>query len=187
MLRAATGRPYTGPGAAASQAGPTVLPYRAMQIRPATTDDLDAVIGLVRMLAEFEKLPGPDEAAAARFKADFARTPPAYELLVAEDDTGALCAYALYFMTYSTFLARPSLYLEDLFVRPEARGRGVGARLLRRLAQVALSRGAGRFEWTVLDWNVRAQAFYRGLGARILPEWHLCRVDGEALTKLAEG
>src|SRR5689334_8995755 len=155
-------------------------------IRPATAADLDAVIELIRGLADFEKLPGPDAAAAARFKADFTHQPPRFELQVAQDGQ-TVVAYALYFMTYSTFLARPSLYLEDLYVRPESRGHGVGERLLRTLARVANERGCGRFEWTVLDWNVRAQSFYRSLGATILPEWHVCRVDGDALAKLSAG
>src|SRR5262245_3393265 len=120
-------------------------------IRPGTSADLDPVIELIRGLADYEKLPGPDAAAALRFKADFAHQPPRFELQVAEQD-GVVIAYSLYFMTYSTFLARPSLYLEDLYVRPESRGHGIGERLLRALAQVAAERGCGRFEWTVLDW-----------------------------------
>ena len=154
-------------------------------IRPATTGDLPPVIALIRALAEFEALPGPDDAAAARFTVDFARTPPRFELLVAEID-GAIVGYALFFPVYSTFLARPSLYLEDLYVDASARGRGIGAAFMRRLAVMATERGCGRFEWSVLDWNVRAQEFYRSLGARLLPEWRLCRVDGEALARLAE-
>ena len=155
----------------------------AAQIRPATAADLGAVIGLIRQLADFEKLPGPDADAEQRFHRDFAATPPRFELLVGVE--AAVIAYALFFMTYSTFLARPSLYLEDLFVRPDRRSHGLGQDLLRRLARLAVERGCGRFEWTVLDWNVRAQSFYRGLGACILPEWHVCRVDGDTLQRLA--
>jgi hypothetical protein len=161
---------------------------KGIRIRRAEAGDLDAVLGLIRELADFEKLPGPDDAAAARFKADFAATPPRYELQVAEEGavpSGKIVAYALYFPTYSTFLARPSLYLEDLYVQPQARGRGVGEALLRRLAAEAHARGCGRFEWTVLDWNVRAQSFYRSMGARILTEWQLCRIDGQSLAALA--
>jgi GNAT superfamily N-acetyltransferase len=153
-------------------------------IRRGTAADLDAVIELIRGLADFEKLPGPDAAAAERFKADFTHQPPRFELQVAQEGA-VVTGYALYFMTYSTFLARPSLYLEDLYVRPESRGHGIGERLLRALAQVAKERGCGRFEWTVLDWNVRAQSFYRSLGAAIMTEWQVCRVDGDALAKLA--
>jgi GNAT superfamily N-acetyltransferase len=154
------------------------------EIRPATARDVPSVIALIRGLAEFERLPGPDEAAAARFAADFAATPPRFELLVAER-AGEVVDYALHFPTYSTFLARPSLYLEDLYVRPNQRGAGIGAAFMRRLAATAVERGCGRFEWTVLDWNVRAQAFYQSLGARMLPEWRICRVDGDALPALA--
>lgn len=153
-----------------------------IEIRPAETRDLPSVIALVRGLADFEKLPGPDAAAEARFYDDFARG--RYRLLVA-DAGGALVGYALYFFTYSTFLAQPSLYLEDLFVQPDARGRGLGERFMRRLAAESLREGCGRFEWTVLDWNVRAQKFYRSLGAELLDDWRVCRVTGEALRTLS--
>jgi len=159
-----------------------VLAMRAShEIRFARVEDLANVLALVRALADFEKLPGPDEGAAARFASDFAAA--RFELLVAIAD-GEVVGYALYFMTYSTFLARPSLYLEDLFVTPSRRGNGIGEAFLRKLAAIAVERGAGRFEWTVLDWNVRAQEFYLSLGARMLPEWRVCRVDGEALAAL---
>lgn len=165
-------------------------------LRAAAAADLPAVIDLIRALADFERLPGPDEAAAARLTADFLATPPRFELLVAERD-GRVIAYALHFMTYSTFLSRPSLYLEDLFVHPAARSGGIGRALLLRLAAIAAARGCGRFEWlgprrrtgwvaTVLDWNERAHSFYRSLGARLLPEWRVCRLDGEALATLAD-
>jgi GNAT superfamily N-acetyltransferase len=153
-------------------------------LRPAQAADLPAVVALIRELAEFEKLPGPDAAAEARFHADFAATPPRFELLVAEGERG-LIGYALYFMTYSTFLARPSLYLEDLYVHPDERSAGIGARFLQQLAAIAVERGCGRFEWTVLDWNVRAQSFYRSLGATLLPEWTVCRLEGTQIDALA--
>ncbi len=151
-------------------------------IRAAAARDLPAVVGLVRALADFEKLPGPDEAAARRLTDDFAQQ--RFSLLVAEAG-GSVIGYALYFFTYSTFLARPSLYLEDLFVHPGARGRGIGERFMRTLAAEAVRRGCGRFEWTVLDWNVEAQRFYERLGAEVLPSWWTCRLTGDALTKLA--
>jgi GNAT superfamily N-acetyltransferase len=158
----------------------------SFQIRRAAPADLPSVVTLIRALAEFEKLPGPDDAAAARFTADAAADPPRFELLVAEaDGAGAVVGYALFFTTYSTFLARPGLYLEDVFVRPERRGRGIGTAFLRALASLAQARGCGRFEWTVLDWNVDAQRFYRALGAEILPQWQVCRVEGPALERLA--
>ena len=108
-------------------------------------------------------------------------------MFVAEDAGARIVGYAIYFFTYSTFLARPSLYLEDLFVHPDARGRGVGERFMRALADEAERRGCGRFEWTVLDWNVNAQSFYKRLGAEVLPGWWTCRItaDGGGITSLA--
>jgi GNAT superfamily N-acetyltransferase len=151
-------------------------------IRAAEARDLPAVVGLVRALADFEKLEGPDDAAARRLADDFAAG--RYSLLVA-DDGERIVGYALFFFTYSTFLARPSLYLEDLFVHPGARGRGIGERFMRALAKEAVARGCGRFEWTVLDWNVDAQKFYRRLGAEVMSSWWTCRVTGDGLTQLA--
>jgi GNAT superfamily N-acetyltransferase len=142
-------------------------------IRPAAAHDLPAVVTLIRALADFEQLPGPDEAAADRLAADFVGE--RYQVLVAEIDRRVV-GFALYFMTYSTFLARPSLYLEDLFVLPEARRRGIGTAFFRRLIELAKERGCGRFEWTVLDWNEPAQSFYRSLGAEVLPDWRICRM-----------
>jgi GNAT superfamily N-acetyltransferase len=155
------------------------------KLRPARAEDIPQVVALIRALADFEKLPGPDEAAERRFAADFAASPPRFQLLVAEHD-GALVGYALYFFTYSTFLAQPSLYLEDLFVHPDRRSNGIGRSMLIELARLAVAHGCGRFEWTVLDWNVRAQAFYRSMGATVLKEWQVCRVDGQALITLAK-
>ena len=152
------------------------------KIRQGGARDLPAVVALVAQLAEFEKLPGPDAGALGRMSADLARG--RFHLLVAESE-GAVIAYALYFFTYSTFRALPSLYLEDLFVQPSARGQQIGERLMRALAAEAVRNDCGRFEWTVLDWNVRAQKFYSSLGAELLAEWRVCRVDGDALTKLA--
>jgi GNAT superfamily N-acetyltransferase len=161
------------------------LDHEALQetlIRAGEARDLVPVVALIRSLAEFEKLPGPDEAAAARLAADFAAA--RFGLLVAEAG-GTLVGYALYFFTYSTFLAQPSLFLEDLFVHPEARGRGIGERFMRRLGAEAVRAGCGRFEWNVLDWNVRAQKFYQGLGAELLDNWRVCRVSSDRLTRLA--
>jgi GNAT superfamily N-acetyltransferase len=153
-------------------------------IRAAEARDLPSVVALVRGLADFEKLPGPDDGAEARFAADFARG--RFRVLVgAAPDDGRLLGYALYFFTYSTFEARPSLFLEDLFVTPSARGHGLGGRLMRALAAEAVREGCARFEWTVLDWNVRAQKFYASLGAEMLDQWRVCRVTGERLTRLA--
>lgn len=155
------------------------------EIRAATREDLPSVVGLVRELAALEKLEGPDDAAEERFARDFEQG--RYELLVVTRGAGdpQIVGYALFVTTYSTFLARPSLYLEDVYVQPASRSRGIGRAVLERLASLAALRGCGRFEWTVLDWNVRAQAFYRELGARVLPEWQLCRLEGDALADLA--
>jgi GNAT superfamily N-acetyltransferase len=154
-------------------------------LRRATAADGAAYIELVRGLAAFEELEPPDDAAAARLLEHAFGPRPRYDLLVVELG-GELVAYAVFFETYSTFRALPSLYLEDVFVREDARGRGIGASILRHLARLALERGCGRFEWSVLDWNERARSFYRSLGARVMTDWQLCRVDGDALASLAQ-
>jgi GNAT superfamily N-acetyltransferase len=156
---------------------------RPFRVRRAQPSDIPAVVALIRALADFEHLPGPDRAAAMRLQEHAFGPTPRYELLVAEEDL-AVVGYAAFFMTYSTFLARPSLYLEDLFVRPESRRLGVGTAFLQELAALAVARDCARFEWTVLDWNVAAQDFYAALGAELLADWRICRVDGEALLRL---
>jgi GNAT superfamily N-acetyltransferase len=144
-------------------------------VRRAVPADAPVYISLVRALAEFESLPGPDDAAAERLVADAFSDPPRYELWVAEVD-GEVSAYAVTFMTYSTFRALPSLFLEDLFVHPRARRRGVASAVLARLRAEADARGCGRFEWFVLDWNVDAQKLYAGVGAEPHNDWRLWRV-----------
>jgi GNAT superfamily N-acetyltransferase len=151
-------------------------------IRNAEQKDLPQVVALIRALADFEKLDGPDDDAAARLAQHF--SDGKFGLLVAERDA-TLIGYALYFFTYSTFLARPSLYLEDLFVRPDARGNGLGKRFMQALARVAETHQCGRFEWCVLDWNVRAQKFYRSLGAELVESWRVCRMTAPAIARLA--
>jgi GNAT superfamily N-acetyltransferase len=153
-------------------------------LRRAVPADGAAFVALVRALAAFEKLAPPDEAAAERLLRDAFGPRPRFELTLAEL-AGQIVAYAAFFETYSTFLAQPSLYLEDLFVREDARGRGIGSMLLSHLGQLAVERGCGRFEWSVLDWNERARRFYRALGAEISERWQLCRVEGDALAALA--
>jgi GNAT superfamily N-acetyltransferase len=145
-------------------------------IRPGRREDAPAILALVRALADYEKLPGPDDAACARLVEDAFGAAPRYELLVAELD-GQVSAYAIFFPTYSTFRARPTLFLEDLFVHPRARRRGVATALLAHLRGLAEARGCGRFEWNVLDWNVDAQKLYAGVGAKLLDSWRLCRLD----------
>jgi GNAT superfamily N-acetyltransferase len=163
-----------------------VPPTTEVVVRQARPGDGPAFLALVRALAEFEKLAPPDADAEARLIEHAFGARPQYELWVGEimpAGAGAteasagidVIAYAATFTAYSTFLARPSLYLEDLFVAPRARRRGVATAMLARLEAVARERGCGRFEWTVLDWNVDAQALYRGIGAQVMHEWKLVR------------
>jgi len=148
----------------------------SISVRRAVPADGPAYVALVRALADFEKLPAPDDAAAARLVADAFANPPRYELWVGELD-GEIVAYAVTFPTYSTFRARPTLFLEDLFVHPRGRRAGVATAVLARLRDEAVQRGCGRFEWFVLDWNVDAQALYARIGAVEQPAWRLWRVD----------
>jgi GNAT superfamily N-acetyltransferase len=148
----------------------------AVQIRFATRADAPAFIGLIQALADFEKLDGPDDAARARLVEDAFGPAPKYEVLVAEVD-GQVSSYAIFFPTYSTFRAKPTLFLEDLFVHPRARRRGVATAMLARLRALAEERGCGRFEWMVLEWNVDAQKLYDGVGAKMLNDWRLYRTD----------
>jgi GNAT superfamily N-acetyltransferase len=147
----------------------------ATLVRPARPEDAPAYLALVRALAEFEKLPGPTQEAAGRLVADAFGDAPRYQLTVAELD-GEVVAYAVSFLTYSTFLALPSFFLEDLFVHPRARRRGVARAMMAHLRERARSLGCGRFEWMVLDWNVDARRFYAGLGAELQADWRLMRL-----------
>jgi GNAT superfamily N-acetyltransferase len=151
-------------------------------IRPATPDDSAAIRALVVALADYERLPPPDPAAQDRLLADAFRPQPRVEIAVAEVD-GAVVGYAFFFETYSTFLARPTLYLEDLFVLPAHRGSGVGKALFVHLAREAARRGCGRMEWAVLDWNTPALGFYQHLGAQHLADWQVYRLDRAALER----
>jgi GNAT superfamily N-acetyltransferase len=157
----------------------------AFRIRAAVPADIPAVVALIAELAEFEHLTGPDQLAAGRLEEHAFGATPRCQILVADADGAGVVGYAVYFMTYSTFLAKPSLYLEDLFVKPAFRRQGIATGCLRELAAIAVARGAGRFEWAVLDWNVAAQQFYVGLGAKVLPDWRVCRMEGDALASLA--
>ena len=154
-------------------------------VRKAAPEDAETVLGLVVALAEFERLPPPDEAARQRLVADAFGTRPRFEIFLAALD-GRVVGYAFIFETYSTFLALPSLYLEDLFVLTEYRGRKVGYALFRHCAQEALRRGCGRLEWAVLDWNTHAINFYERLGAKHLDDWRLYRLDSAGLERLSE-
>jgi len=153
-------------------------------IRFAESRDVHVIAELIRALARFEKLEHVVSLTEERLEeALFGRHSYA-ETLIAEAD-GKAVGFALFFHTFSTFLAMPGIYLEDLFVVPEARGRGVGRSLLERLAQIAMDRGCGRLEWAVLNWNTDAIAFYERLGARPNSEWTVYRLDGEPLRRLA--
>jgi GNAT superfamily N-acetyltransferase len=153
-------------------------------IRPATPADVGTILRFVRDLAAFEREPDAVEATEATLAEALFGAQPAAEAVIAEDATGPL-GFALFFHNFSTWTGRRGLYLEDLYVTPEARGKGVGTALLRHLAALAVERGCGRFEWSVLDWNADAIAFYRQMGAVGQDEWTVQRVSGEALRRLA--
>lgn len=157
-------------------------------LRAAEPRDVPALVGLITELAEFEHLTHLLEVTPEKLAPHLFGPRPAAECWVAELTPaagGGLAAFALAFTNFSTFLARPGLYLEDLYVQPAHRGRGLGRALLRHLGRVAVQRGCGRFEWSVLDWNTRAIRFYEGMGATVMPDWRICRVTGEALQRLA--
>lgn len=156
----------------------------ALTIRPAQPQDVPAILSLIRALAEYEKLLDEVTATEAALRDSLFGERPYAEAIIAWDRDEAV-GFALYFHNYSTFLARPGIYLEDLFVRSAYRGRGLGTELLARVARVAVERGCARMEWSVLDWNAPALAFYRSLGARPLKEWIVNRVAGDTLQSLA--
>ena len=155
-------------------------------IRPATVNDVPLVLHFIRSLAEYEQLLHEVVATEAAIKEHLFGPRPFCEALIAEDGDGP-AGFALFYHTYSTFLARPGIHLEDLFVVPKRRGRGLGKALLVHLARIAVERDCGRVEWAVLDWNTPSIGFYRSLGAQLMDEWTTCRLDGDALTRLAEG
>jgi GNAT superfamily N-acetyltransferase len=156
-------------------------------IHPATPADVPQLLELIRGLAEYERLLAIVQCTETRLhEALFGAAPCAEALLARARDGGAAAGFALFFHNYSTFLGRRGLYLEDLYVRPEYRGCGCGKALLVRLARLARERECGRFEWSVLDWNVSAQRFYEGLGASVLPDWRIVRLTGDALARLAD-
>ena len=155
-----------------------------ISIRPATPEDVAIIVSLVRELAEYEKLAHDVIATERDFHVALFGPRPVIEAVIASVD-GAPAGCAVFFPNFSTFLGKPGLYLEDLYVRPHSRGRGVGRALLEHLARIAVDRGWGRVEWSVLDWNEPAIGFYRKLGAEPLSEWTVFRVSGERLRKLA--
>lgn len=158
----------------------------SLTLRTATPDDVDAIHGLMRELAVFEKLLDIFEATPQSVHEALFGDAPAAECLMAEWD-GKAVGYALYFHNFSTFLGRRGLYLEDVYVQSAMRGNGVGQALMRQLARIALERNCARFEWTVLDWNQPAIDFYTSQGATVLPDWRVVRMTGEALDRFAKG
>ncbi len=151
-------------------------------LRAAEPRDVPAITGLIHELAEFEKLSHLVQVTPETLHPHLFGARPVVEAQVAEAG-GEVVAFALYFTNFSTFLARPGLYLEDLYVRPALRGRGIGEALLARLGAIAVERGYGRFEWSVLDWNANAIRFYEKMGATVMPDWRICRITGEALQR----
>ncbi|MGH8442954.1 MAG: GNAT family N-acetyltransferase [Nevskiaceae bacterium] len=154
-----------------------------MALRRAVRADVPEILRLIRALAEYEKLSHEVVAGESALAETLFGARPAAEVLLAEEE-GRAVGFALFFQNYSTFLARPGIYLEDLFVEPAWRGRGIGGELLKAIARLAVKRGCGRFEWAVLDWNEPAIAFYTGLGAKPMADWTVMRVTGEALKRL---
>ena len=155
-----------------------------LTIRRGTARDVPVILELIRGLARYERLLHQVEATAERVRRHGFGRRRYFETLICRRGRRPV-GFALYFFTYSTFLGRPSLYLEDLFVLPEERGRGAGQALLQALARIAVGRGCGRMEWTVLDWNRPAIRFYKRLGAGLRKEWILTRLTGTALQRLA--
>ena len=156
----------------------------AHTLRPAAPQDLDAIVALITELAEFEQLTHLLEVTPAKLAPHLFGARPVAECVVGEKG-GEVVAFALFFTNFSTFLARPGLYLEDLYVRPAHRGSGLGRALLEHLGRLAAERGCGRFEWSVLDWNADAIAVYEKMGASVMPDWRICRISGEGLARFA--
>ncbi|HEX3067675.1 MAG TPA: GNAT family N-acetyltransferase [Thermoanaerobaculia bacterium] len=155
----------------------------AFEIREATESDVPQILQFIRDLAEYERLAHMVVATEEQLRSTLFGAVRLAEVLIASED-GAPAGFAIFFHNYSTFLAQPGIYLEDLFVKPEFRGRGYGKALLVRLAQIARDRNCGRVEWAVLNWNEPSIAFYKSLGARPMEDWTVFRLTGEALEKM---
>jgi GNAT superfamily N-acetyltransferase len=156
------------------------------EIRPAAPGDEHAIFGLIEALAEYEHLTHAVSGNPERLASHLFGARPAAEALVVEAEQ-RLVAFALFFGNYSTFLTQPGLYLEDIFVLPAYRRGGIGKALLSAVARIARERQCGRLEWSVLDWNASAIAFYERVGASVLPDWRICRITGTSLAALANG
>jgi GNAT superfamily N-acetyltransferase len=160
----------------------------AFSVRDAQPGDAPAIYSLVQELAAYEKLTHLCTGSAEQLHEHLWGPRPYIEALVAEVDRAGkphAVGFAIYFHNYSSFLAKPGLYLEDLFVLPEYRRNGIGEALFREVAARGVGRGCGRFEWAVLDWNTPALDFYRNLGATVMPEWRICRATGSTLKAMA--
>jgi GNAT superfamily N-acetyltransferase len=157
----------------------------SLEIRPAKIEDVPTIFTLIQALAEYEKLSHLVTGNSTELAEHLFGEHPYAEAIVAEWDHLSV-GFALFFTNYSTFLTRPGIYVEDIFVLPEYRRRGIGKQMLIYLGKLAIERKAGRLEWSVLDWNETAIAFYEKMGATILPDWRICRVTGESLPKFAE-
>jgi GNAT superfamily N-acetyltransferase len=162
------------------------LSQSTFAIRPATPADVTHIMSMIVELAVFEKLEHMVVATDALLHEGLFGDRPSCEAIIGEADGEVVC-FALFFHNFSTFLTKKGLYLEDLYVRQAHRGKGYGSRMLKHLARIAVERQCGRFEWSVLDWNMPAINFYKSMGAEILPDWRICRVTGEPLTALAQG
>ena len=163
-----------------------IIKHMTFRIEPATEQDLPAIEHLVRQLARYEKLEHAMVASQDDFRQALFGAPRSAHALMAFADDAAV-GFALYFHNFSTFTGKRGVYLEDIFVEPEYRGRGIGSALLRRLAKIAKEQGCGRMEWSVLTWNQPSIDFYHRLGAVTLEDWRIFRVTGDALVRLAEG
>ena len=156
-----------------------------IDIAPATECDIPQILAFIRGLAEYEKLAHQCVATEESLRKTLFGERAYADVLIARSN-GTPVGFALFFHNYSTFLAKPGIYLEDVFVVPEHRGAGVGKALLKRVAQIARERDCGRLEWSVLDWNDPAIEFYKRLGAAVMPDWRICRMTGDEISKLAE-
>ena len=160
------------------------FPSSPLVLRSATPADVSTLFQLIQALAEYEKLSHAVTGSAAALESHLFGSRPYAEVILAEV-AGQAVGFALFFPSYSTFLTQPGIYLEDLFVMSDYRGQGIGKALIAAVAELAVSRGCGRLEWSVLDWNQPAIAFYERIGAVILEDWRTCRVTGTSLADLA--